>query len=357
MKNLMRILSMLLAIVALLIIIGEAFDTGKDYLEFSKKLYSVVSNSLLPLISIAICCYCLERNDENYLVRVIPIYMIVPIVLSFIIIMFEVDAEWLIKFYLFLSGTFVGVTVLSVVLLIRANNKISTILKYISIGIIVANVVLTIYAQIKVYLFNTLPNVYGYHNYGGFNFSTLDQTSKFITKAYNVTTIGQLFTLLLLFMTNYAFSDKIELETEDIDYEAIKQDALNAANMQMQQKYNPKPQETQPDRSASSRGLMNINNQLGQNSNVGNVKEKAKTMNVSGSSLESLIPLSSGPIINNTVPAGQEAQQQQQQAAEQNVQQQSMEQPAPPPMQPNLDIQEQMRLRMQNQQNNNQKMQ
>ena len=347
MKNLMRIISLLLAIAGVLVIIGVSFEAGYDYTKFANKIYTIISNNILPLISIAICCYCLERNDENYLVRVIPIYMLIPIVLSFIITMFQLDSEALIKLYMFFSGTFNGITILSIILLVRANNKISTIIKYILIGIIVANVALTIYAQIKVYLFNTLPNVYGYQNYGGFNFSTLEQTSKFIAKAYSVTNVGQIFALLLLFITNYAFSDKIELETEDIDYEAIKQDALNAVNIQMQQKYNPKPQEEQPDRSASQKGLMNINNQLGQNSNVGNVKERARTTNVSGSSLENLIPLSNGPVINSTVASEQQPQQvEQPQTQEQNNMQQQQT------MQPNLDIQEQMRMKMQNQQNN-----
>ena len=55
---------------------------------------------------------------------------------------------------------------------------------------------------------------------------------------------------------------------------------------------------------------MNINNQLEINSNVGQVKEKAKTTNIKGVSIESVMPLASGPIINETVAIQNQEQQQ-----------------------------------------------
>ena len=194
------------------------------------------------------------------------------------------------------------------------------------------------------------PNASDPKDFGGFNFSTVEETNEFISKVYSVSTIAELFLIILLYITNYAFSDKIELIEEDIDYEAIKQDALKASNIQMQQlnsinkqQNNNNTQENVP----SNNGVMNIANQLGQNSNVGVVKEKAKEINVAGSSLDQLMTLSSGPVINQTInnESNQNVEQINQQEQVQTQQEQQLNQ--------NLDIQEQMRQKIQQQNNNN----
>lgn len=350
MKIFMKIMSLLIAIAAVVIIIATAFDTGIDFSKFAIKVMAIVTANILPIISIAICAYCLERNDTNYLIRIIPIYMSIPILITLIMLIFETNASWLVDLYSFLSNTFAGVTALTLIMVIKDNNKITKIIKYITYGILILNVGLQIFANIKSSMVNTLPNVYGYQGYGGFNFSTVEETNEFISKVYSVSTIAELFLIILLYITNYAFSDKIELIEEDIDYEAIKQDALKASNIQMQQlnsinkqqNYN-NTQENVP----SNNGAMNIANQLGQNSNVGVVKEKAKEINVSGSSLDQLMTLSSGPVINQTInnETNQNVEQINQQEQVQAQQDQQLNQ--------NLDIQEQMRQKIQQQQQNN----
>ena len=344
MKNLMRIMSVLLAFVCLMLIIAritEPEPTG-DFAMFVIKIALIFTANILPIISIAICAYCMERNDTNYIIRIIPIYMCIPIALSSIMVIFETNAQWLADVYNFLSNTFQGVTILSIIMIIKPNNKITTIIKYIAIGLLATDVILSIISSTKSYMVETLPNVYGYQNYGGFNFSTVSETNEFVAKVQSITSIAQLFMVLLLFTTNYAFSEKIELSGDDLDYDTVKQDALNIANKQMEQIYfeSKKPQEEVIDRSASEKGLMNINNQLGQNSNVGTVKEKAKETNVTGSSLESLITLANNPVENKT---GEEEN-------ENNVTEQVIESTP----QQNLDVQEQMKEKLKNEQMNNQ---
>lgn len=360
MKNLMRVISILLAFACIILIISASFDTGLDFGVFAAKISIIVSANLLPIISIAVCAYCLEKNDENYLIRIIPFYMIVPIVISTIIIFFANDVKWLQDIYVFLSNTFMGVTALSLIMVINPNNKISKALKYLAIGLLALNVILSIAASIKASMVDTLPNVYGYKNYGGFNFSTVEETNEFVAKMYSITEIAQIFVLLLLYITNYAFGDKVELETEDIDYEAVKQDAINAANTQMKNIYRSKsitkePQKIEQQPTNGDSRLMNISNQLGQDSNVGTVKKQAETVNIEGSSLDSLIPLSKGPVMNNTIsptPSNNKEQLQQNNINEAQQQEPAQQQQM---IQPNLDIQEQMKLKMQqqNQQNMN----
>ena len=45
---------------------------------------------------------------------------------------------------------------------------------------------------------------------------------------------------------------------------------------------------------------MNVNNQLGADSNVGKVKESAKEINIQETSMEAIMPLSKGPVANQT---------------------------------------------------------
>ena len=353
MKNLMRILAILLAFAAVILIINKIIEPsyGDDFYSFSNTIATIVGLNILPILSIAICAYCLERNDTNYIIRIIPIYMSIPILLTIIMAVFETNAQWIFDVYGFIASTFTGVTLLSVIMIIKPNNKITILLRYIAFGILAANVIFVLISQIKSYMVDTLPNVYGYKNYGGFNFSTVEETNEVIAKLTSITSLAQLFVLPLLFITNYAFSDKIELETDDIDYDVIKQEAMNVANTQMQRIYNKDEiKEEVIDRSASEKGLMNVNNQLGQDSNVGNVKTQAREMNVTGSSLDALVPLSSGPVVNDAAVKETPQPQQVEQAPETKQEPVQTEVTTPP----NLDIQEQMKLRMQQVQNQQQ---
>lgn len=363
MKNLMRVMSILIAFCGIMVIIITFMDvedllTNKgnyDFYMFAFKIFAIFTTNILPIISIAICAYCLERNDNNYIIRIIPIYMSIPIVISIIMALFDTNADWLVNIYQFLSSTFLGVTALSLIMVIKANNKITTILKYIAVGILVLNVILAIITQVKSYMVDTLPNVYGYKNYGGFNFSTVEETNEFTSKLYSVTSIAEIFVIILLFTTNYAFSDTIELETEDIDYEAVKQDALNVANTKMNEMYSiEKPKEIKIKQEQNEdNNKMNISNQLGVDSNVGTVQGQAKEVKVA-SSIDSFISLSQGPIVNNAVSNNEN--QEKEEVQEVKPQEQEVKQeptPVPSTQAPNLDIQEQMKMKI-NEQNTQQ---
>jgi hypothetical protein len=331
MKNLMRVISILLAFVAVLSIIAITFDVGNDFYIFYVKVLKVFSDNVLPIISIAACAYCLERNDTNYIVRIIPLLMAIPILVSIIIALFDITDGFLIDFYDLIGKTFISFVALSIVLIIKPNNQITKIISYITYGLIFANFLLPLFIE------GSLSSL----SSSSYSLSIGLSSAKFLYKMYAATLISEIFAILLLYITNYAFSDKIELEAEDIDYEAVKEDAMNAANAQMNSIYNKEEKQEVIDRSASEKGLMNVNNQLGQNSNVGNVKTQAKEMNVIGSSLDSLVTLSSGPVINNAAEANKNQ-------TVNNVQEEQIQQttPAPTTTPPNVDIQEEMKRKL-----------
>ena len=312
MKNLMRILAGLLVVMLIIILIGENFDVGEDFLDLTEKLEDIFQRNIYPLLSIGLCAYCLERNDDNYFLRIIPIFMIIPIVVYSIGTFFELDTDallFLVKVYGVLHSTFTAVLVVSILFVVKPNNQITTIIKRIAYAGLIVNIAIAVVLAIKTYMVDTLPNVYGYSAYGGFNFTSISDTQKFATKMYNATVVLEEFSILLLFITNYAFSLKIEdVNVDNIDYDRLIDDANKLASNQMKDSYTlDKKQEVVIDRSASEKGLMNVNNQLGVDSNVGKVNEAAKTTNVVTTSMENIMPLSNGPVINENLNRGQMA--------------------------------------------------
>ena len=317
MKSLMKIFSLLLVVIliALIIpIISPEMDT-----DIIDTIAIIVASNYLPLISICFCCFCLERNDNNYFVRIIPVYMMVSILLSVLIVtVFKTDyvlytfggdpssvARVLIDINNFVTSTHLWVTLLSILMIVNPNNRITTIIKKVAYGLIIANIALVSWIQVKSFLEEKLPNVYDYDGYDGkgFNLPSMESTEYLATKLYSVTVIGEAFAIMLLLTTNYAFSATIEYDVDDIDVYEAKKEAENLAKNQMNKLYSKQKEEAPQviDRSSSEKGLMNVDNQLGTDSNVGKVKESSKTANVENTSIETVIPHSSGPVINETV--------------------------------------------------------
>lgn len=316
MKNLMKVISvfLLVAMIAVIIpLIVTDLDSGTS--KFFAKVLLVLAESILPIIAIAICCYCLERNDDNYYIRVIPIYMSAYIFMAILLVFaFEYNTYdgfgKILNEIMSVMGKANGcLTLISLLFVIKPNNSISIIIKKIAYGAIIVNVGLALWISFKESMEETLPNVYNYDGYygsGGFNFISSSSTKNIANKIYNVTVAGEIFLVLLLFTTNYAFSTKVEIETEDIDYDVIKQEAEELAASQMRKNGSfPSQKEEVIDRSQSEKGLMNVNNQLGANSNVGQVKESAKEINIKGSGMDAIMPLSSGPVVNETLSQGE----------------------------------------------------
>lgn len=327
MKTLMKIVSLLLIIALVVAVLGSLdLDLGGDFYDFNQKVIELVADNLAPIIAISLCCFCLERNDENYLLRIIPFYMIVGIVLSILLkTVFEKDyilyiakelgyrgiddvnpfvtiAGWV---YNKMQNTYLFVTLVSLLFVVRSNNRITSIIKNITYGVLLLNVVLSLWVSTKTYMEKTLPNVYNYDGYNiggsGFNFATISDTEKMARKIYDASETGVVFCIVLLFITNYAFSATVNFDVDDIDLYETKKEAEKLAQEKMKEMYSKTEPTTQPeiDRSQSESGLMNVDNQLGVDSNVGQVKEAAKTT-VENDSMD-LMYHSQGPVINETM--------------------------------------------------------
>ena len=175
--SVMLLIPMIAAIVPII-----TTDISSGLLEFFTKTQMIFVQNIIPIITICLCCYCLERNDDNYLLRIIPIFMLVCIGLSMILYYFcytdyamylyngsstkDLDINnfsvILIEVSNFLSKTHIYLALISLLAIIKPNNQITDMIKKITYGIIIVNLALNIWIQVKSYMEEALPNVYEY---------------------------------------------------------------------------------------------------------------------------------------------------------------------------------------------------
>ncbi len=347
MKNLMKVISVLLLIALVAILIPMiTTDIDADFTIFLAKIIYVLKDNYLGIIAIALCCYCLERNDSNYFARIIPFYMCGSIFISIVLRFFffeesvmydlygsrvEADINSILVFFCqvrsFIENTQLYLVTISILFIVKPSNQISIIIKRTAYALIAVNLLLNVWIIIKKEMEEKLPNVYNYEGYDGkgFNFTSLSSTQNLANKIYQISLVSEAFAIILLFTTNYAFSSSITIDADEIDYEAIKSEANQYAQNQIKEKYSLQKQETQQIQQnyiPREDGLMNINNQLGANSNVGEVSTKAIETNIENNrELEYVLPVS-GPVINETVPtAPVNTVEQNQQLVQQPIQQ------------------------------------
>jgi len=144
-------------------------------------------------------------------------------------------------------------------------------------------------------LISALPNDYGE---AGFNFAfSLSEGSEIASTIYSVSTIVLVFSVILTYITNYAFEIEV-IEADQLDYSDLKKQADLIVQSKIDDLYKPKEVEFVPDRSASEKGLMNVSNQLGIDSNVGQVTESVQNQSIF---VDKAIPTSSGLVINQSL--------------------------------------------------------
>ena len=82
MKNLMKIFSILLVGCLIALIVTSSIFPLDDIPEFASKLSQLFTMNIIPIIIMSIACFCLQRKDENYLVRIILFFMLFSTILS-----------------------------------------------------------------------------------------------------------------------------------------------------------------------------------------------------------------------------------------------------------------------------------
>lgn len=302
MKNLMKLFSIFLVVSLVALIVTSSVFSLSDIPSWVENLSVFAVDNILPVIIISICCVSMQKKNESFFVRITAAYMIFSIILSAAIAFLPLKDineglyDVLINIYGFVVQTHLYLLAYSLLSVINPNNTITSTIKKIAYIAILASIVVQIWVIIKAQMIEHLPNVYGYQ---GFNFATLKETAETAYKVMLISTYVEIISIILTYVTNYAF-EADTIETENLDYDELKKQAENVALTRIENTYNPKPKEVLPDRSVSEKtGMMNINNQLGVNSNVGQVS--GKTNDLPKTYVEAPIPISSGPIINDNL--------------------------------------------------------
>lgn len=302
MKLLMKIFSVVLVVALVCVMLFGFFLENVDVPEFVPMLLLWLIEIAFPILIVAFGCYSVQMKDSGIFVRILLSVIIFAIVLSAcrtFIPLGDINetlsdgVNWISSF---LAQGYLYIFIYILLSLVKPNNAICNIIKKIAYVALVVCILVQIYMVIKISLVDALPNVYGYE---GFNFSTVIEDQIWVSKVAAGAIIVEIFAIVLAFITNYAFEVET-IESDVVDYELLKKQADSMTQNRIYDMYTA-PVTTQvkgPDRSASEQGLMNVNNQIGNNSNVGQVKEAAQH-----SIIDVNIPTSNGPVVNNAIAA------------------------------------------------------
>lgn len=303
MKNLMKIFSILLVGCLAVIIVGLNFEVDTTFADVTNKITGILLESIIPIAIIAVSCLCLQKKTEGVLMNVVLAIATVSVILSSITYFLPIDdigeefATVVTTTKAFIEMINIYLLFFSLLKVVNPNNMISNIMQKTGYIAMIANIVFQIWLKIKIGLVETLPNVYGHD---GFNFSTVPETEALVTKVYVISMLIEIFAIVLTYITNHAF----EIDTIDVDqmdYDELKKQADSVAQSQFNNIYtiNSDEKKEEPTPTPTKPGIMNINNQLGTDSNVGQIENKQKTPTTGF--VDRGIPTSNGPVINNNI--------------------------------------------------------
>lgn len=260
------------------------------------RIFAFIFSNLISFIILAISSSMLLKDDTNKLLRIIPFLVIIGIAISMILNFFSIDitsgigniAAHILNFLKSAEVFFLPIVCLGN---LSANNSISEIIKKIGYIVLALSLGLLIYLWIKKNAFDVLPDPYAENTLA--TLGDFGTSVKFFTTSIFI----EFACLILCYTTNYAF-EITTINVDNVNYEELKKQAEFSAQARFDSIYNKEKIE-EIDRSVSEKtGLMNINNQLGKNSNVGQVSDEVK--NKVGL-VETSFVMSKGPVVNQSI--------------------------------------------------------
>ena len=255
--------------------------------------------SIPLIITITFCAIRMGKKNESFLIRLVPLYLIVGLVLNALMTFINLeDANE--SFYNVIKGIYNFVSYSNFFLLpvcilsnLNPNNQIAKVLKIAGYVLVVISAISIIFLYIKIFFASKVPRVYDSTK---FDFMSIAESLGNTIKIVVISIVGEISSIMLGFMSNYAFEAET-LESDVLDMEELMKQADKVAEEKKKEIYERKEKEEVIDRSVSeTSGRMNVNNQLGAHSNVGVVNKDEQTESL----IERALPSSSGPVINST---------------------------------------------------------
>lgn len=259
-------------------------------------VFSFLFSNILSFIILAIGSSMLQKNDTNKFLRIVPFVVVVGIIISMVLNFLAIDVS---------SG--IGQVLNSVVNVLKtaelfflpivclgnieSNNVVSEITKKIGYIMIFLSIALLAYLWFRKNALGNLPAPYSDNFYS--SMASVGIAVKFFT----ISILVEFACLILSYTTNYAF-EITTIDADNVNYEELKAQAEFNAKSRIDALYNKEKVE-KLDRSVSEQtGLMNINNQIGQNSNVGQVNDEVKAKT---GLIETSFIMSKGPVVNQSL--------------------------------------------------------
>lgn len=301
MKNLMKIFSVMLIVCLIATIITGCTSSLTDPDGLASKFINFLISNAMPIATISACSITLERKNESLFLRFCLGFTLFIVLLSVLAIFVPINdinptlGNICNQTYALLSQFNIYILAYSLLSIVKPNNQLTNVIKTIALAIIIFNIVINIWVLIKERMIQDLPLPYKTY---GFNFAfSMDETLNISMKVMLCSIFTEIIAIILTYITNYAFESET-MEGDVMSYEELKKQAEIITQNQIDNIYKPKEKEEIIDRSVSEKtGLMNINNQLGANSNVG----VGTNSNMQAKVIDREIPTSQGPVLNNSL--------------------------------------------------------
>lgn len=302
MKTFLKIFSLILVGVAIFLLIPVFFKTGLDYYLITDKIMIIIKGNIISLASIALLCVTLTKEHKSPLAYIVMTYFLLILLLSiYPVFASDIYSEFFqsyFKFYRFFISLQPVALVYALITLIDVNNAVANFFKKASYYTIGFNMIFSIITAFQGWM-DTIARNQGL----AVNKNIFAAPVGLLDSLYFISIIVLITSIFLLYITNYAFSsDDYIVDENTMDYGNIKEETNKLIQNKMDSLYKPEAKQVVSPVIVPNNDpkLMNINNQLNQNSNVGAVKEQAKEVNVTNTSLNSIFNMSSGPVMNST---------------------------------------------------------
>lgn len=294
MKLLAKLLSLILIIFIIIITLGTIIDNN-TLIDFTKKIGEFLKDNLIPLITISLAGMGLIKEEKITILRSIVTYMVLTMFYKIVLIFFEFDTNTqqnLVNIYNILATFHSIMLIYTLIKIIDISNSISNLFKKITYSIVFVN----IFSQIYIIIIEWIEK--NTRNYLDIKFGTINYGS-FIYRIFSLSLILTFLSIVIMYITNYAFTAKDIIDEGNIDLDDLKLKATIRNEEKIKTIYNNNPEKKIEYEKADT--VININNQLGHGANVGVVKEQAKEVKVINTSLDSVFNMSSSPVVNESI--------------------------------------------------------
>lgn len=294
MKLLAKLLSLILIIFIIIITLGTIIDNN-TLIDFTKKIGEFLKDNLIPLITISLAGMGLIKEEKITILRSIVTYMVLTMFYKIVLIFFEFDTNTqqnLVNIYNILATFHSIMLIYTLIKIIDISNSISNLFKKITYSIVFVN----IFSQIYIIIIEWIEK--NTRNYLDIKFGTINYGS-FIYRIFSLSLILTFLSIVIMYITNYAFTAKDIIDEGNIDLDDLKLKATIRNEEKIKTIYNNNPEKKIEYEKADT--VININNQLGHGANVGVVKEQAKEVKVINTSLDSVFNMSSRPVVNESI--------------------------------------------------------